>query len=142
MFKFSVSSWLSSAAHGGRNLRHRMDHAPRHHARTCAHGWSSRPLRANGCRRVLSINVVNSSPSGVAEVISFLNGARPMNLLGYLTFLGKAIGVTLAVGAGVYLGFMHGDPLSPQTRGSLHSSWIHCWCPHPVAAVHGAAARA
>eukprot|EP00047_Mylnosiga_fluctuans_P023816 m.146572 g.146572 ORF g.146572 m.146572 type:complete len:848 (+) comp9698_c0_seq1:187-2730(+) len=41
---------------------------------------------------------------GVAEVISFLNGARPRNLLAYSTFICKAIGITLAVGAGVFLG--------------------------------------
>ena len=45
--------------------------------------------------------------SGVAEVISFLNGARPMNLLAYSTFLAKSLGVTLAVAAGVYLGYIY-----------------------------------
>eukprot|EP00047_Mylnosiga_fluctuans_P023820 m.146627 g.146627 ORF g.146627 m.146627 type:complete len:841 (+) comp9698_c0_seq6:54-2576(+) len=57
-----------------------------------------------GAAGLMALYEPMAAGGGVAEVISFLNGARPMNLLGYLTFLFKAIGVTLTVAAGVYVG--------------------------------------
>ncbi len=60
------------------------------------------PNAAGGYVRDIATRSVRS---GVAEVISFLNGARPLNLLSYTTFICKSIGITLAVAAGVFLGY-------------------------------------